>query len=237
VSATSAIAVAPDGGSRYPLTRETEPPGRRWLAPWFPPVGSVALALASAGHAAARAGCRHRPGPHGLPACGAARAIGGTNNKDSGSSGSPDSTMDGVSGSKRQAESAVVRRLYSPLFQTDTEWKGRSCSTFPVLSTLTKIIQATHSFSASLSPGRSVLDSTGLPVNQKGIGSSPVCRAKHFDFERRVLLVNDRDANSSEMANTAGKCTLSESVCSARGGLPRLVRAHSRSLRMGCSFG
>jgi hypothetical protein len=141
VSATSAIAVAPDGVSRYPLTRETEPPGRRWLAPWFPPVGSVALALASAGHAAARAGCRHRPGPHGLPACGAARAIGGTNNKDSGSSGSPDSTMDGVSESKRQAESAVVRRLYSLRFQTHTEWKGRSCSTLPVLSTLTEIIQ------------------------------------------------------------------------------------------------
>ena len=51
-----------------------------------------------------------------------------------------------------------------------------------------------------------------IAVNRKVAGSSPVCRAKHFDFERRVLLVNDRDANSSEMANTLRGNVLSRRV-------------------------
>jgi hypothetical protein len=46
--------------------------------------------------------------------------------------------MDGVSRSKRQAESAVVRRLYSTRFQIDTEWKGAPAQS--LLSTLTEII-------------------------------------------------------------------------------------------------
>ena len=43
-----------------------------------------------------------------------------------------------------------------------------------------------------------------LALSGENLELPHICGAKHFDFERRVLLVNDRDANSSEMANTAG---------------------------------